>query len=131
MSGAISGNGIDFTFAAAADLSSYQYCFVYLTADLTVNMSGLNARAIGILQNKDADAAGKACIVRLLGVSKLIAGEEIAVSKMITSTAAGRGEIADAADEWCPAFSLTAAAADGDEMTVLLGGGFDAVSSDA
>ena len=131
MSGAISGVQHLQTFAAAANLSAYQYHFVYLTDDLTVNVAGANAITIGILQNKDCDAAGKACKVAILGsVSKLVAGEGAAVGKMITAKSDGHGEIADAADEFVGAIALTAAGAANDEFTVLVTA-FDAVSSDA
>jgi len=50
------------TFKAARDLSSYQYCPVYISAANTVDYSGAAGKVNGILQNKP-DAAGKAAEV--------------------------------------------------------------------
>ena len=62
---------LDVTFKAAADLSSYKYHFVYISAANTVNLCGANGKAIGILQNAP-DAANKSARVRIAGVSELI-----------------------------------------------------------
>lgn len=121
--------GIDQSFKAAADLSSYQYHFVKLSAANTVNLCGANERAIGILQNKP-DAANETARVRLLGVSKLVAGEIIDRGTMITSKSDGHGEEADAASEWVRAMAIEAAGAANDVITVLLVA-FDAHESDA
>ena len=108
MSGAIGGVQHLQTFKADADLSSYLYHFVYLSGDLIVGVAGANAVTVGILQNGDADEAGKACKVALPGsVSKLVAGEEIAVNKKLTPKSDGHGEIADAAGEWVGAVALS------------------------
>ena len=119
------------SYKAAADLSSYQYHFVKLTADNTVNLCGNNERAVGILQNKP-DTAGQEAVVALPGeVSKMVAGEAIAIGKMITSKADGHGEVADAASEWvCALAQFKAADAAGDIIDVLVAG-FDAHESDA
>jgi len=129
MSGAIELAGLDISCAAAADLSDYQYHFVYLTDDLTVNVAGALARVCGILQNKPS-AAGVAARVRISGLSKLVAGEAAAVGKMITCKSDGHGEVADAADEFVGGIAYTAAAAANDEFVVKIVD-FDAVSSDA
>ena len=121
--------GIDVTYKAAASLSAYQYHFVYLSAANTVNVAGANARTCGILQNKP-DAAGESATVRILGLSKLVAGEEIALGKMITAKSDGHGEIADAASEWVGAIAHEAATAANDIISVEIAG-FDAHESDA
>ncbi len=122
--------GLDKTFKAYADLSSYQYHFVSLSSAGIVNLSSANGRTIGILQNMP-DAAGEQAIVRVLGVSKLVSGEAIERGTMITSTSAGHGEEADAASEWVSAIALeTSSATDGDFMTVLIRR-FDSYASDA
>jgi len=118
------------TFKAAADLSSYQYHFVYLTADQTVNVAGANAKTVGILQNKPS-AAGEAAVVAMPGgTSKLIAGEAIAVTKMVTAKSDGHGEVADAAGEFVGAMALEAATAANDIIEVEVCA-FTAHASDA
>ena len=93
------------SYKAAADLSSYQYHFVYLTADNTVNVCGANGKAKGILLNKP-DAAGKPAEVACPGSSaKLKINETVAVGKFLTSTATGLGEVVDAAGEFCGAIA--------------------------
>jgi len=127
--GAFGNAVLDLTFKAAADLSDYQFHFVKISADHTVNLCGANERAIGILQN-EPDAANESATVRVLGVSKLVAGEGIAVGKMITSKSDGHGEVADAASEWVGALALKAASDSGDIIEVLVTH-FDAYESDA
>lgn len=102
--------GIDRTvvksYVAAADLSSYQYRFVCLVGDNIVNLCGANGKSVGILANKP-DAAGKTAEVLSIGsTGKLKISETVAVSKLLTSTAAGLGEVADAAGEFCGAMAL-------------------------
>lgn len=77
-------------FKAAADLSDYQHCFVTLSAADTANMCGAGATILGVLQNKPA-AAGRACEIRRAGISKLTAGETLAVGDKLKSDSAGRG----------------------------------------
>lgn len=131
MAGGAQGNAVlDLTYAAAADLSSYQYHFVYISADNTVNVAGANAKTLGILQNKP-DAAGKAAVVRIIGTSKLVAGEAMASGKYVTCKSDGHGEIADAASEHVGAYVLGEdSTAAGDIIEVLLTC-FEAYASDA
>ena len=63
---------LDISLLAAADLSSYQYCFVKITADNTVNVAGAGEAAVGVLQNKPS-VAGQAARVRVFGVSRVLA----------------------------------------------------------
>lgn len=120
---------LDITFKAAADLSDYQYHFVYLSAANTVNVAGSNAKTIGILQNKP-DAAGESAVVRVVGTSQMVAGEVISRGKYITSKSDGHGEIADAAGEHVGAYTLEASTAAGDIIEVLVTC-FEAYDSDA
>ena len=65
------GSGISATFTAAADLSTFQHCFVKITADNTVNAcTGAADLPIGVLLNKPS-AAGQAAHVMMAGVTKL------------------------------------------------------------
>jgi hypothetical protein len=82
---------LDVSLLAAADLSSYQYCMVKLTADNTVNVCGAGELAIGVLQNKPT-ASGQAARVRVFGVSRILAdGAGFAVGNRIGSGVAGVG----------------------------------------
>jgi hypothetical protein len=63
---------LDISLLAAADLSSYQYCFVKITAANTVNVCGSGEACVGILQNKPKNA-GEAARVRVFGVSRILA----------------------------------------------------------
>lgn len=66
------GPVLDLPFTAAVDLSAKQYHIVEMTADMTVNVCNNAAdKPIGILQNKPR--AGETAIVRMLGVSKVVA----------------------------------------------------------
>lgn len=121
---------LDLSYKAAGDLSAYQFHFVKFSAADTVDLCGANERACGILQN-NPDTAGMAAHVRHIGTSKLVVAEAITPQfTMLTSTSAGHGEEADAADEWVAALSIGLATAANDIITVLLHF-FDAVSSDA
>jgi hypothetical protein len=109
----------DITFKAAATLADYQYHAMVLSAANTVTLAGANAIAIGILQNKP-DAAGEAAIVRVCGVSKMVAGERMDLGTMITSKSDGHGERADANAEHCYGIALESCTTDGDIVAVLL-----------
>ena len=116
-------NEIRQTFKAAADLSDYQYCFCTMSDDNTVTYCGTNGKAIGVIQNKDADAAGTSVLVVTSGRSLLKVNEAAAINKLLTSTSAGAGEIVDAAGEFFGAIVLEAADAQNDviEVNVMQG----------
>ena len=111
-------NQIIESFKAAADLSSYQYCFCTMSDDNTVTYCGANGKIVGIIQNKDADAAGKSVNVVTAGRSQLIVNEAAAINKLLTSTSAGKGEVVDAAGEFFGAMVLEAATAQNDRIEV-------------
>jgi len=74
---------------AAADLSSYQYHGVYLSAQDTVNLStSSGGECIGILQNKPA-AAGHSAQVRIHGVSQGIFGATVAAGARVMCDTGG------------------------------------------
>jgi hypothetical protein len=91
---------LDISLKAAGDLSSYQYCFVKLTADNTVDVCGADEQAIGILQNKPS-VAGQAARVRVFGVSRFVNGTAgaIAYNAKVKSAASGKGVAATLATE--------------------------------
>lgn len=81
---AVELQGLDIGFLkASADLSSYQHYGVKVSADFTV--APATAAAVdGILQNKPA-AAGRACQVRISGVSKVELGGTVAAGGKATT----------------------------------------------
>jgi hypothetical protein len=83
---------LDISLKAAGDISAYQYCFVKLTADNTVNVCGDGEQAIGVLQNKPT-VAGQAARVRVMGVTRIVGGETLAFGDKIGSGALGVGMV--------------------------------------
>lgn len=126
----ISYGGTDVTYKAGADLSSYQFCAVYLSAADTVSVQVTgNGVVTGILQNKP-DTAGEEAIVRVNGTSQLKMNEAVAVDKHVTpaNAAGGKGEVVDAADELYFARTLKASAAQNDLIPVVICDGYAAAS---
>lgn len=89
---------LDVSYPASADLSAAQYYAVKLDASGEVELCGANDKALGILQNAPS-AQGETARVRIQGVSKLKVAEAVSLGKYLTPTAAGKGEVADAAGE--------------------------------
>lgn len=94
------GKGLDESFKAAVDLSSYQYRFVKagsIAGEVTYATAGSVPLALGILQNDPK--AGEEATVRLFGISKLSAsgaltsgtGSAIAHGEPMTSGSNGIG----------------------------------------
>jgi hypothetical protein len=74
------------TFTAAADLSAKQYHFVVLASATTVNVATAITNApIGILQNKPE--SGQQAIVRISGMSKVVADGTLAAANFIGTSA--------------------------------------------
>lgn len=84
------------TFTAGADLSSYQYRYVYLSSENTVTFTGAGGTPIGILQN--APEEGYDAEVMLYGISRLSMSATCSVMAKIGSAASGQG-VAVTADE--------------------------------
>jgi hypothetical protein len=115
---------LDKTFLAQADMSTNQFRFVRGVADYTVGViTALGQRAPGIQQNLP-NAAGKGCVIRMLGTSKLVMSGAIAAWTELTAAADGRG-VAAAAGQVVNALSCEASTAAGDivEVIVLCGAG--------
>lgn len=105
------------TFKAGGTIRKFR--FVALNAAGEVVECGANGRAIGIHQGDQSVSSGEFLDVALSGGgAKLEVGEACAVGKLLTSTAAGKGEIADAAGEFCGAICFEPGAADGDVIGV-------------
>jgi len=74
------------TFTAAADLSAKQYHFVVLASATTVNVATAITNApIGILQNNPE--SGQQAIVRIAGLSKVVADGTLAAANFIGTSA--------------------------------------------
>jgi hypothetical protein len=117
--------GLNITFKAARDLSSYQYHFVSVSAANTVDYSGDAGRCIGILQNAP-NAANEAAVVMVEGISKLRAyGAVNRLEKLKSSAQTGyvaHGELAATASDWIGAIALETGTASDDLLTVLITG---------
>lgn len=93
---------VDVSYITVTDLSADQYKAVVLSAAKTVALAGANARVIGILQNAPLGTATAPAVanVRVGGNSKLKVNEACGPGRLITSTAAGLGEVVDADAEF-------------------------------
>ena len=109
----------DLTFQCETDLSSKQYYYVKLDTNEKVVLAGLNDKTLGILQNapNGSASAPAMAVVRVLGFSKLKVAEGVAFGNFLTPTAAGKGEVCDAAGEEFGARALTSA--DTDDLALV------------
>lgn len=116
--------GIDRTFLAAEDLSSYQYRFITIASDTTVQLpNGATEYPIGILQN--APVSGEEAVVRMVGISKLVMNDAVAVGvrlkmEYVSTSDNGKGDAADTNKDTVRAVTLQAAGAENDVIAVLL-----------
>ena len=112
----------DISFIAGEALTSYQYHYVYLSADNTVKVCShaTNQKPIGILQN--APASGAMARVRLMGVSRAIIGTATCAFGDYVGTDASGHCIAKDTDKYkfCGVCIMGGAA--GEKATVLLYG---------
>jgi hypothetical protein len=77
------------TLKAAADLSSYQYHLVKVTADNTVNIcAAVTDKPIGVLVNKPS-AVGAACEIVAIGVTKVITTGAVTYGQTIGTDTSG------------------------------------------
>ncbi len=115
-------NILTITRSADADLSAKQFFAVKATADGGCDLAGANERVLGVLTN-DPQAAGAAA-VQVAGVARVVAGGVFAAGDYLKSDAAGKAtkQDAEAAGTLVEVFAiaLEAAAADGDQVEVLL-----------
>ncbi|MEE4113485.1 MAG: capsid cement protein [Desulfobacteraceae bacterium] len=118
------GGGIDISLLAAEDLSSYQYRFITIASDTTVQLAnGATEYPIGILQN--APESGEVAVVRVVGISKLIANAAITVGtrvkmEYVSTSDNGKADAADTNKDTVRGVALTASGAEDDIITVLL-----------
>ena len=103
--------------AAAADLSTHQHKLVKLASGIA--LCGAGEAALGVLQNDPV--SGQAADVLVMGVSRCIAGAAVTAGAKVMSDAAGKAITATSTNQAC-GVALTAAAADGDLISILVTG---------
>jgi len=120
-------NILNDSMVAAADLSSYQYRFVKISAARTVNICGSGEAMYGILQN--APESGYMANICVLGISNLVASAAISAGAMVGSAALGKG-VAVTTDVYeYGAIAREAATLDGDIISVLVCPGAPTISA--
>ncbi len=87
------GPVLDWTFEAGADLSTKQYHAVKFDGSGKVVLAGAGENAIGVLQDQPA-ASGRACRVRVFGITRFVAGGVIAPGANVAADANGQGKTA-------------------------------------
>ena len=116
--------GLDITWLAGEDLSSYQFRFVHLADDNTVDLLDSAAEfPVGILQN--APASGEPAVVRVLGTSKLVMNAAVSVGaalkcEYVGAADNGKGDAADTDLDTVRAYCIQATGAEDDVGAVLL-----------
>lgn len=122
---AVGHNLFDWSFPASGDLSTKQFYPVALGTDGKVNtISATTTAAIGILQD-DPDAAGRACAVRMAGVSKAYvagagAGNTINPGSRLAISSDGLLVVTTTANREVIAIALDSSTADGDIISVFV-----------
>ncbi len=115
-------NGVlDVSFEAGEDLSNDRFRFVVLSGGKVYRPNNATDKAVGILQNNPG--AGRAAAVRMLGISRLVAGETIAEGEyvkpeFVDETDAGKGLDADGALDLASALCL--AGGDEDDLVTVV-----------
>jgi hypothetical protein len=111
----------DHTFKAGADLTGLQFriCKFGANAREVIPSVVATTKPLGVLQDKPS-AIGRAVAVRLIGISKVVAGAAVAIHSNIASDGSGRGIASVTAGDYCIGVNLEAAAAAGDIITVLI-----------
>jgi len=86
--------GLDVTLQVGADLSSYQYYFMEQSStNYQVGVANATTDVVvGVLQNKP-NASGKEAAVRILGHTKIVAGEDsVSAGNVLGTTARGSAQ---------------------------------------
>lgn len=115
------------TFTAGADLSSYQYRFVYMTAENTITYTGASGSPIGILQN--APESGQDAEVMLYGISRLSMSATCSVMAKIGCAASGQGVAVTADKAVYGAIAIDACGNANEQIRVLLVPGANTIST--
>ena len=110
----------DVSLPAAADYSAKQHYFMTLNSSRQcVLATTLGEKTIGVLQD-DPDAANRTGLVRVFGITKVVASAAITVGARVTTDASGKAITATPGD-FVAGVCIIAAGADGDVCSVLLG----------
>lgn len=77
-------DGININAKAAGDLSDYQYYFVEQdsTNEQVSRCNAATDKVLGVLQNKPS-SSGRAALVRVLGHTKVVAGETLTAGNLV------------------------------------------------
>lgn len=90
---ALTGEGVDISVPAAADLSAKQFYIVKLTSTGVAACAASTDKPIGILQNTPKTSEG--ALVRVFGPSKCLSGaNSLAIGSVIGTTTAGVAQAA-------------------------------------
>jgi hypothetical protein len=112
---------LDVTFKAENAFTSSQYLCVEISGAMQVDVCDTaGEKCIGILQNTPA-ASGDA-VVRLLGVSKAVAGAAITRGDFVGTTAAGKVQKHDDSTEYILGYALETASATSEVIAVMITG---------
>ena len=116
---------LDLSFPADEDLSDDKYHFVVLTETGTVRRPDTAAEvALGILQN--APESGEAAVVRIMGISKVVANAPLAIGtfvgpEYVGATDGGKAQDDSAAPAFARGIIVQDSGAEDDLASVLLG----------
>lgn len=112
--------GLDITRVAAATFASSQYLAAKLnsTEGQAAVCSAASDTVLGIIQ--DDVASGQASLIRVTGITKWVASAAISIGAVVGTTAAGKAVTKSANNDKIAGIALSAAAADGDIISVLL-----------
>lgn len=106
------------TKLASADLSASQYCFMAINASGLLAAAGAGLAADGVLQDKP-DAANRAGILGISGVSKIKCGAAVTAGDDLTPGTGGKAVTAGTGDV-VAAKALEDGAGDGSIISALL-----------
>jgi hypothetical protein len=115
---------LDLSYPADEDLSEDQYHFVVLTSTGTVRRPNNGTEfSLGILQN--APAEGEAAVVRIMGISKLVANDALAIGDFVMpeyvgATDAGKGDVSTGSEAYTRALVVAAAGAEDGLCSVII-----------
>lgn len=122
---------MDMTFLTVTDLSAAQYKFVKLSADNTVVVcNGASDVPIGVLQTKPVGTAASpaASRVRIMGVSRVVAGGSVTYGNKLGTDGNGAG-VAKTADKAVYMGIVLDGVGNGETITALVMGGPSTIST--
>ncbi len=90
--------GVVWTIEAGADLSANKYHFAQVDADGQASIAGNGEESIGVIQDDNGDAAGKAITIMSTGITKVVAGATLAPGNIVGIDANGEAVVAATGD---------------------------------